>query len=357
MSHSSHMSVTIPEILSHYSALGYSAGDVLSTGTVSGVAGFSPGRRVALPEARRRDGVRDRADRRAAQPGRLVAGGHGVAGAAAGALVSGVNRWPRDEAKLERVRGLMAEHDLDALVVRAPDNAALPHELPVHEGLRRRASCRARATPTLIVLEPAAGGRRGAWPGRATSAASRGYDETRPAPAHVPLDRGRDRSAARARPDGARRPGALDRHADGRPDGGRADAFPRSPGSTPSTTWPARSSTRRRCSRARARSRRRRRSSACASRTTSPRAACEHVRDSVARGHERGARSAALWEGFVHGEGTGWEGRVGTRARLHARLVRAGHPHVHRDLATARSSRTSRRCSRSGSAPTATGAT
>jgi 2-keto-4-pentenoate hydratase/2-oxohepta-3-ene-1,7-dioic acid hydratase in catechol pathway len=41
VSHSSRMSVTIPEILSHYSALGYSAGDVLSTGTVSGVAGFS----------------------------------------------------------------------------------------------------------------------------------------------------------------------------------------------------------------------------------------------------------------------------------------------------------------------------
>jgi 2-keto-4-pentenoate hydratase/2-oxohepta-3-ene-1,7-dioic acid hydratase in catechol pathway len=42
VSHSSRMSVTVPEILSHYSALGYSAGDVLSTGTVSGVAGFSP---------------------------------------------------------------------------------------------------------------------------------------------------------------------------------------------------------------------------------------------------------------------------------------------------------------------------
>src|SRR5262249_61864935 len=39
-SHSSRMSVTIPEILSNFSALGYSAGDVLSTGTVSGVAGF-----------------------------------------------------------------------------------------------------------------------------------------------------------------------------------------------------------------------------------------------------------------------------------------------------------------------------
>ena len=41
VSHSKNMSVTIPEILSHYSALGYSAGDVVSTGTVSGVAGFS----------------------------------------------------------------------------------------------------------------------------------------------------------------------------------------------------------------------------------------------------------------------------------------------------------------------------
>jgi 2-keto-4-pentenoate hydratase/2-oxohepta-3-ene-1,7-dioic acid hydratase in catechol pathway len=40
-SHSSRMSVTIPEIVSHYSPLGYSAGDVVSTGTVSGVAGFS----------------------------------------------------------------------------------------------------------------------------------------------------------------------------------------------------------------------------------------------------------------------------------------------------------------------------
>jgi len=40
-SHSSKMSVKIPEILSHYSPMGYSAGDVVSTGTVSGVAAFS----------------------------------------------------------------------------------------------------------------------------------------------------------------------------------------------------------------------------------------------------------------------------------------------------------------------------
>jgi 2-keto-4-pentenoate hydratase/2-oxohepta-3-ene-1,7-dioic acid hydratase in catechol pathway len=40
-SYSGNMSVTIPELLAHYSPLGYSAGDVVSTGTVSGVAGFS----------------------------------------------------------------------------------------------------------------------------------------------------------------------------------------------------------------------------------------------------------------------------------------------------------------------------
>jgi 2-keto-4-pentenoate hydratase/2-oxohepta-3-ene-1,7-dioic acid hydratase in catechol pathway len=38
---SGNMWITIPELLAHYSALGYSAGDVVSTGTVSGVAGFS----------------------------------------------------------------------------------------------------------------------------------------------------------------------------------------------------------------------------------------------------------------------------------------------------------------------------
>src|SRR6202158_4485722 len=40
-SHSGNMSVKIPQILSHYAPMGYSAGDVVSTGTVSGVAAFS----------------------------------------------------------------------------------------------------------------------------------------------------------------------------------------------------------------------------------------------------------------------------------------------------------------------------
>jgi 2-keto-4-pentenoate hydratase/2-oxohepta-3-ene-1,7-dioic acid hydratase in catechol pathway len=40
VSHTGRMSVTIPEIISHYSAMGYSAGDTVSTGTVARVAGF-----------------------------------------------------------------------------------------------------------------------------------------------------------------------------------------------------------------------------------------------------------------------------------------------------------------------------
>jgi 2-keto-4-pentenoate hydratase/2-oxohepta-3-ene-1,7-dioic acid hydratase in catechol pathway len=41
ISNMNHMSTSVPEVLAHYSALGFSAGDVLSLGTVSGVAGFS----------------------------------------------------------------------------------------------------------------------------------------------------------------------------------------------------------------------------------------------------------------------------------------------------------------------------
>lgn len=40
-SHTGKMSVSVPEIVAHYSPMGYTAGDVLSTGTVSGVAAFS----------------------------------------------------------------------------------------------------------------------------------------------------------------------------------------------------------------------------------------------------------------------------------------------------------------------------
>jgi 2-keto-4-pentenoate hydratase/2-oxohepta-3-ene-1,7-dioic acid hydratase in catechol pathway len=41
VSNTSHMSVTLPQIVSKFSPAGYSAGDIVTTGTVSGVAAFS----------------------------------------------------------------------------------------------------------------------------------------------------------------------------------------------------------------------------------------------------------------------------------------------------------------------------
>ena len=66
-SYSGNMAVTIPEILAHYSALGYSAGDVLSTGTVSGVAAFSDDPGEEFAETRGRDGSGNRRYRSASK--------------------------------------------------------------------------------------------------------------------------------------------------------------------------------------------------------------------------------------------------------------------------------------------------
>ena len=71
--------------------------------------------------------------------------------------------WPRDDAKLERVRTLMAEEDLDALVVRAPDNVLyLSNFLPM-KGYDAVVFPR-EGEPTLIALEPSEDdARRSAW--------------------------------------------------------------------------------------------------------------------------------------------------------------------------------------------------
>ena len=49
-------------------------------------------------------------------------------------------------------------------------------------------------------------------------------------------------------------------------------------------------------------------------------AAMEHVRAELRPGMKE-SEAAALWQGFVHGEGTGWRGTGRARARLLARLV------------------------------------
>ena len=69
-SHTSRMSVTIPEIISHYSPMGYSPGrhPLDRHGVRRGRLQRRPD--VAVPQARRRRRVRDREGRRAAQPRR-----------------------------------------------------------------------------------------------------------------------------------------------------------------------------------------------------------------------------------------------------------------------------------------------
>jgi Xaa-Pro aminopeptidase len=61
--------------------------------------------------------------------------------------------WPRDDAKLDRVRALMADRDLDALVVRAPDNVLYLSNYWCMKGYDIVVFPR-EGDPTLIVIEP-----------------------------------------------------------------------------------------------------------------------------------------------------------------------------------------------------------
>jgi Xaa-Pro dipeptidase len=61
--------------------------------------------------------------------------------------------WPRDDAKLDRVRSLMADEDLDALVVRAPDNVLYLANYRPMKGYDIVVFPR-EGDPTLIVIEP-----------------------------------------------------------------------------------------------------------------------------------------------------------------------------------------------------------
>jgi len=88
--------------------------------------------------------------------------------------------WPRDDAKLERVRALMAEEDVDALVVRAPDNVLyLTNFLPM-KGYDIVVFPR-EGDATLLALEPSLDdARRTAW--TEDVRLFKGYDERDPRP-------------------------------------------------------------------------------------------------------------------------------------------------------------------------------
>src|SRR5687767_12446161 len=88
--------------------------------------------------------------------------------------------WPRDDAKLARVRALMAEQKLDALVVRAPDNVLY---LTNFWGMRGYDACvfPLEGEPVLICLEASADdAARTAWTSDVRLFA--GYAESDPRP-------------------------------------------------------------------------------------------------------------------------------------------------------------------------------
>src|SRR6266498_3743408 len=88
--------------------------------------------------------------------------------------------WPRDDAKLDRVRELMAEAELDALVVRAPDNVLY---LTNFWGMKGYDACvfPRDGEPVLVCLEPSAeDAARTAWTTDVRLFA--GYDAADPRP-------------------------------------------------------------------------------------------------------------------------------------------------------------------------------
>src|SRR5207247_3715828 len=88
--------------------------------------------------------------------------------------------WTRDDAKLERVRALMAEEALDALVVRAPDNVLY---LTNFWGMKGYDACvfPREGEPVLVCLEASAeDAAHMGWTSEVRYV--RGYDERDPRP-------------------------------------------------------------------------------------------------------------------------------------------------------------------------------
>src|SRR5437660_2555883 len=88
--------------------------------------------------------------------------------------------WPIDQTKLDRVRALMKDHDLTALVVRAPDNVLYLTNYWCMKGYDAVVFPR-EGDPTLIALEPQlADAERNSW--TRDIRLFKGYDERDPRP-------------------------------------------------------------------------------------------------------------------------------------------------------------------------------
>jgi Xaa-Pro aminopeptidase len=207
--------------------------------------------------------------------------------------------WDRDDAKLGRVRALMADQDLDALVVRAPDNVLY---LTNFWGMKGYDACvfPREGDPVLITIEASeedAG--RMSW--TSDVRLIRGYadDDPRPVPART-LD------AALAASKDYGMVGlelSLGTQASDRMVGepttftrGWFDAWPGAVDATPVLNAARAVKTTQEIERMQLAN------DICA-------AAMEHVRG-VLRPGMKESEAAAAWQGYVHGEGTGWQGEV-----------------------------------------------
>jgi Xaa-Pro dipeptidase len=207
--------------------------------------------------------------------------------------------WPRDDAKLARVRALMAERELDALVVRAPDAILY---LTNFWGMKGYDACvfPREGEPVLICLEASAADvARTAWTSDVRFFP--GYSATDPRPpsllalelaARMAGDYGR---VAIELSGGTQ---ASDRMVGEPTTFGRAwfDAFPQAEDATPLLVQARSLKTAQEVERMR-----------LANEIAA--AAMENMRG-ILRPGMTCAQAAAAWQGFVHGEGTGWKGKV-----------------------------------------------
>ncbi len=207
--------------------------------------------------------------------------------------------WPRDDTRLMRVRALMEEAQLDALVVRAPDNVLYLTNFWGMKGFDAAVFPRA-GDPVLITIEPSAqDAAETAWIEDVRLVP--GYD---PADARPPVVRTLDLVREAAKPyDRIGLELSLGTQASDRMVGEpttytRAwfDAFPDAADATPLLVEARAVKTEQEIARMR-----------LANEIAA--AAMEHVARELRPGLKE-SEAAALWEGFVHGEGTGWNGQV-----------------------------------------------
>jgi Xaa-Pro aminopeptidase len=207
--------------------------------------------------------------------------------------------WPRDDAKLERVRALMDEHGLDALVVRAPDNVLYLTNFWSMKGYDACVFPR-EGEPVLVCLEASEDDAAGtAW--TTDVRLFKGYDERDPRPptARV-LELAREAASPYERVGLELSLGtqATDRMV-GEPTtftGEWFTAFGAVADATPLLASARSLKTQQEIARMR-----------LANDVAA--AAMEHCKLVIDTGMTE-AQIAAEWEGFVHGEGTGWEGKV-----------------------------------------------